>query len=184
MRPTDLADHELRRRWWAWTRVVRAFVTKPGAACRYDPAKYVAAHQGLVSACEVLAAATDGPAREYYRGLGDVVRPWLTTRSLEQADRELLVALYRRCCQIDSELNRGPRAALVLPRLLNGYAVLMAVALGLVIAAAVGGLTVVDDAIRPVRSTFRQLTTAQQLLAAGTVVVAAGGWLLWQTRRS
>jgi hypothetical protein len=185
MPPTEQAGHDLRRRWWAWTKVVRAFVTTPGAACRYSPTKYEAAHRELVSACEARAAATDGPEREYFRGLGDVVRPWLTTRCLEQADRELLVALYRRCSQIDRELNRGGRAVRAVPRFLNGYAALAIVALALVILAATGGLPgLVDEVVRPVRVALGQLTTAQQLLVAGAVVVAAGGWLMWQTRRS
>lgn len=185
MPPTELAGHDLRRRWQAWTKVVRAFVTRPGAASRYDPAEYEAAHQELVAACEARAAVADGPAQDYFRELGDVARPWLTTRSLEQADRELLVALYRRCCQIDTELNRGFRAVLVLPRLPNGYAVLAVVILGLAIVAAAGGMPgAVDDLTRTVRAVFRQLTTAQQLLVAGAVVATAGGWLVWQVRRS
>lgn len=185
MPPTELAGLDLRRRWRSWTKVVRAFVTKPGAASRYDPAEYEAAHQELVAACEERAAGADGPARDYFRELADVARPWLSTRSLEQADRELLMALYLRCYRIDGELNRGVRAVLVLPRLPSGYAVLAVVILGLAVVAAAGGMPdAVDDLIRHVRAPFRQLTTAQQLLAAGTVVAAVGGWLVWQVRRS
>ena len=90
--------------WRRWTKVVAWFAGRDPGRLRLDPAEYEALHRALLAACRALAQKAD-PGRAFpLDGLQQLVQPWITAASLEQADGELLADLLARCRVIDLEL--------------------------------------------------------------------------------
>jgi hypothetical protein len=97
--PASLATH-----WRRWSAVVELFARRRPARRRVDPREYRALYCELTASCRDLASAGDEAGRAYYERLEATVRPWLSLRALEHADREVLGSLLDRCRQVDREL--------------------------------------------------------------------------------
>ncbi len=61
-------------------------------------------YNALVQTCRLQAATTDGPTHELYQRLADLVTPWLTPKTLEREDREILFSLLSHCREAEQEL--------------------------------------------------------------------------------
>ena len=66
---------------------------------------YDALHKELVAACRAWSEGADGTDRRLYQKLGNLILPWLTPKTLAQADREILFSLLICCRQADQELD-------------------------------------------------------------------------------
>jgi hypothetical protein len=97
--PDSLAAH-----WHRWTAVVEFCARRRPARRRLDPREYHALYCELTASCRDLAYSGDEAGRDYYERLEATVRPWLSLRALERADREVLSSLLDRCRQVDREL--------------------------------------------------------------------------------
>src|SRR5262249_44383063 len=96
---TDVAV--LRRHWRRWTALVDQYARRRRGYSALDPQEYQRLHKDLLAACTSLNGASAGSQHDFYRGLANLVRPWLTLRVLEQADREILLDLLARCWEAD-----------------------------------------------------------------------------------
>ena len=61
-------------------------------------------YNALVQTCRLQAATADGPTHELYQKLADLVTPWLTPKTLEREDREILFSLLSHCREAEQEL--------------------------------------------------------------------------------
>ena len=61
-------------------------------------------YNALVQTCRLQAATADGPTQELYQKLADLVTPWLTPKTLEREDREILFSLLSHCREAEQEL--------------------------------------------------------------------------------
>jgi hypothetical protein len=99
----------LRKLWGRWTAIVEAFALRRPARHGVDPAAYRALRGELIDACRSLAGPAVGEEPGDVEGLEGLVRPWLSPRTLGQADPEILKGLLARCRQVERELG-GRRA--------------------------------------------------------------------------
>jgi hypothetical protein len=58
----------------------------------------------LVETCRVRAATNQGPNREFYQRLEDLVLPWLTPMVMERSDRDILFSLLCRSREVERAL--------------------------------------------------------------------------------
>ena len=91
--------------WRRWTEVVAWFAYREPGRLGLDPNEYDALHRALMRECQVQAEKAGADRAAWFRCLEQLVGPWLTTGSLEHADRELLADLLARCRIVDRELN-------------------------------------------------------------------------------
>ncbi|MGB2612891.1 MAG: serine/threonine-protein kinase [Isosphaeraceae bacterium] len=61
-------------------------------------------YNALVQTCRLQAARGDEPTQELYQRLADLVTPWLTPKTLEREDREILFSLLSHCREAEQEL--------------------------------------------------------------------------------
>ena len=61
-------------------------------------------YNALVQTCRLQAATADEPTQELYQKLADLVTPWLTPKTLEREDREILFSLLSHCREAEQEL--------------------------------------------------------------------------------
>jgi hypothetical protein len=177
--PTSL--DALKRLWCRWTDLVRLFAQRRPARLKIRPQDYQKLREEVLTLCEALADAADDPQRAaYYRGLADLVRPFLTPAVLARTDGEILFHLWTRCQQIDQELTPRPWrrtrsvAWIALPLVLG------AVAFALVLE--LGGVAIRTD-WAPIawlrlgwallRLTVHRLSDLQKEMAVGVLVVMA-----------
>jgi hypothetical protein len=119
----------VRRRWGEWTAVVARFAGRGGGRGLDLPA-YQDLYRDLVDRCERLAATADEGRRDFFRGLAELVRPWVQPHSLARTDPELLIALLARCRRAERDLGVTAEGSPWNPWLLP---VAAAVVLGLVV---------------------------------------------------
>ena len=111
----------LRADWSRWTTIVEAFAHRRPSRRWVDPVAYGTLHRRLLAQCR---AEADGPgASAGSEELESLVRPWLSPKTLAQADREILGGLLVRCRAVERRLGgrrrgftfRVPSARLLLP---------------------------------------------------------------------
>jgi hypothetical protein len=93
---------ELRQLWQEWTAVVEEFARRRNSRHLLPLQGFQKLRQDLLDLCRAYAN-RNGSAR-FYQGLESLVTPWLTLRTLEQADEEILVDLFARCREIEQDL--------------------------------------------------------------------------------
>jgi hypothetical protein len=99
----------LRARWSRWTAIVEAFALRRPSRRSVDPSAYQALRRELIDACRSASDPTEGVTPAYAEGLEGLVLPWLSPKTLGQADPEILRGLLARCRQVEREL--GGRGA-------------------------------------------------------------------------
>ncbi len=102
--PIDVPESgTLWKAWRQWTAIVEHFALRKSPH-RVNRNKYEKLYKLLVAASRSHAAKARGPRREFYLRLADFVLPWMTPRSLESTDRELLFSLLSYCRQFEQDL--------------------------------------------------------------------------------
>jgi hypothetical protein len=177
----------LRRPWRRWAEVVESFALRRPGRGRLREREYEALHRLPLQTCRSLADAAGEVRRGYYQGLEDLVRPWLTPRTLEQADGEILLALLARCRQVGRELGGSGWGPVARRAARRGLA-----------AAAVAGLYVVlsradwltrpaaecvREVCRQFRWAVRQSNEVERWLASGCVAVLVAMLVVWRSAR-
>ncbi len=104
------ADFELKTRWRAWMAVVERFALRRGHR-QIEPEDYQSLHRELLRVCRARVETADEVNRPFYERLVDLARPWLTPKSLEHSDREIIFDLLICCREADLELHGLPEAA-------------------------------------------------------------------------
>lgn len=113
MRPS-LANTDrpaLRAAWRQWTAVVSLYARRVRLRRGVDPAAYGVIHHEVVTICRGLVRQHEGAERAYYESLLDLAQPWLSVRTLTQADSAVLRDLLGRCQGVERDLG-GPRVNL------------------------------------------------------------------------
>src|SRR5260370_40612802 len=95
----DLCNH-----WQRWTRIVELFAKRKRGYRRFDPAWYTDVHDELLETCRSLAEMVDAEERVYFQDLEHLVVPWVSPKSFEVADRQILDDLLHHCHEIEREL--------------------------------------------------------------------------------
>jgi hypothetical protein len=67
-------------------------------------------HQQLLQTIRARAAVAEGPERDLYQELEELVTPWVSLRSLAREDREILGDLLAHCQHVERIL-KGPPAS-------------------------------------------------------------------------
>jgi hypothetical protein len=176
---------ELRRRLERWREVVELYAR----GFRGDPRKYAAAHGQLLQYCRETAQEAGDEQKPFYEDLEQIVRPWINTEALIQADKEILVEMLQRCRKAEREL--GGRSWLKarrrwvrpLLRLLAGAAGLA----GLVWAAVRWRLLLLSTfkgARYQITVGLDRLGTSERWMVGGTIAIIVAMILLSRTARS
>jgi hypothetical protein len=95
--------------WRRWTVIVDIFARRSLARRGVDPSVYNTLHRELIATCRSLADGAGDESRAYYEGLEELARPWLSPKTLAQADREILDGLLARCREVEAELGGRSR---------------------------------------------------------------------------
>jgi hypothetical protein len=95
--------------WCRWTAIVDR-VTLGQSLRRVEAQAYRKLYNELIEAFRSRAAVSDEPNRACYRKLENLVLPWLTPKTLENADREILFSLLWCCREAEHELGLPPSA--------------------------------------------------------------------------
>jgi serine/threonine protein kinase len=99
--------------WRQWTAIVEHFALRRSHG-KVNKITYEKLYKLLVAACRSHAAKAQGPRREFYLRLAEFVLPWMTPRTLESTDRELLYSLLSYCRRFEQDL-LDPTALLAEP---------------------------------------------------------------------
>lgn len=113
-RPSFRPIEPLPELWREWARLVGQFAGRNGSAVQLTEAAYGALYARITALCDEQADASS-EAREFFRHLGEVVRPWVTLNAFRLADAELLSELHARATALDRDLHGGRAAPLELP---------------------------------------------------------------------
>jgi serine/threonine-protein kinase len=109
--PVPPIDKAFQARFRQWTAIVERSLRRPGALRRMNRETFSALHRSLVTACEVQANAAQGQRRDFFRGLADLLKPWLSPDAIVQTDIEIRYQLVHLFQQAEQELNRWARAS-------------------------------------------------------------------------
>lgn len=170
--------------WRAWTRIIGLFAKRGRSSLRPSPGEYESLHRALLALCEDHATTS-----EYYRQLGEMVRPWITLHVLQVTDHGLLSELYKRCRRIDQDLHGGDesrdeRARWLTPTIVAW--VLVPCVLGVCAFSGLYGW--VSDKLNTwsfvVHLWWVRRTTAEVILLAGVVIGVAACFVVSRTHRS
>ena len=89
--------------WRQWTAIIEHFA-QDKSHIHVNKQSYDKLYRTLIAACRGRAAKAQGPRREFYRRLTDLVIPWMTPMVLESTDREILFSVLSYCRQFEQEL--------------------------------------------------------------------------------
>lgn len=87
----------LMEHWRRWTDVVAMFSKRRNARPQLQRREYCSLHNALVEACQSRAMQCDAEERDYFLNMKNMVQPWISLQTFEQAGHRLLVRLSRRC---------------------------------------------------------------------------------------
>src|SRR5579864_7654788 len=103
---------ELRRYWEQWTSIVELFARQRRTRKHVDPEVYEAVYNDVLHACRSIASMLDGEEQVYFQDLEQLALPWVSTKSFEHTDRDILSDLLTRCRRAERELGGRARAFL------------------------------------------------------------------------
>jgi hypothetical protein len=89
--------------WRQWTAIVEHFERRRPHG-NVNKQTYEKLYRTLIAGCRAHAAKAQGPRKEFYLRLADLVLPWMTPRVLESTDREILSSVLAYCRQFEHEL--------------------------------------------------------------------------------
>jgi hypothetical protein len=102
---------EVRRCWERWARLVELFALRRPERRRVKGKDYALVHRELLAACRQARTGAEPELQEFYNRLEVLAEPWLTTRTLDQADAEILLDLLARCRAVERQLGSRRRWA-------------------------------------------------------------------------
>jgi hypothetical protein len=105
------ASQALRKDWRCWIGVIETVARGRAARLHTHSAEYQALYQRLMDVSSAGAHSGEEAQRGFFEVMEATVRPWLSPRVLEQADREILSHLLERCRRIDRVLAGRGRAS-------------------------------------------------------------------------
>ncbi len=168
--------------WCRWTQVVEMFARRRPARRRVDPHAYRDLHRRLVLECRSLAGSPEEPRRDFYQGLEEIAAPWLSLRTLNHSDGEILGSLLARCRAVEQQLGHR-RTSPALIRVAQA-AVLVAAAAGAFLVLQTSGLDLqplvsrVKDSTGTAWGLVERSTEAQRIAVVGVVMIFASIRLL------
>jgi hypothetical protein len=174
----------LRQQWQHWTAIVESYARRRRTRHQVGLKDYNTLHRKLRATCRRLARANGTQKPGLFVRLEELVCPWLTTGTLEQADGDILWDLLNRCQHAGRELGVGRFAWLGhgAKLLLLGLAAVLAAILG------VGVLfrfrTPLEDAWWTVSYAVKDSSPIQQVSVAGVLGILFAMYLLSRTARS
>jgi serine/threonine-protein kinase len=128
--PLPPGETSLPEDWARWTAMVRALMGGRAKRRRINPRSFQALHMRLVESCEAQAKLAEGPRRDFYERLAELVKPWVRPGALLEADKEIRCSLYMLCQEAGQELDQfattlpangsGPTALASIRALLRG----------------------------------------------------------------
>jgi serine/threonine protein kinase len=96
-----LPPASLLKSWRRWTATVATFALGRRSRRFRDPRTFTTLRNELLATLRARAAEIDGPERDFYLALEEVISPWVHLRSLARQDREILGDLLARCRHIE-----------------------------------------------------------------------------------
>src|SRR5262249_10112066 len=105
------APASLLKSWRRWTATVATFALGRRSRRFRDPRAFTTLRNQLLATLRARAAEIDGPERDFYLTLEEVISPWVHLRSLARQDREILGDLLARCRQIERILKHRSKGA-------------------------------------------------------------------------
>lgn len=90
--------------WTQWTTIVDAAVNRRSAYLRSVEERYSEIHQRLLHACDRIASGEREPSEETLHEIRRLAEPWLTLRSLRDADFPILVDVWKTCQRVDADV--------------------------------------------------------------------------------
>jgi hypothetical protein len=168
--------------------VVEGFACRRRGWHRIRDGDYEVLHRRLLRACRSLAGTGAKARQAYYQGLEALAKPWLTTRVLEQADRDILLQLLACCRRVDRELGGGYSWRRIARRGVTWGLAAAAAAGGVFLLARADGLfrsaaEYVRDTGALLRWAVRQSSEIERWYAAGLVVVLIAMLVVWRAAR-
>jgi serine/threonine protein kinase len=91
-----------------WIEIIEHFVLQRSRRF-VNHRNYDRLYRMLVQTCRTRASTTEGPTRQFYQRLEDLVVPWMTPRAMECADREILWSLLSYCREAERALRDKSR---------------------------------------------------------------------------
>jgi serine/threonine protein kinase len=107
----NIPPSELMPLWLAlhqWIEIIEHFVLQRSRRF-VNQRNYDRLYRMLVQTCRTRAGTTEGPTRQFYQRLEDLVVPWMTPRAMESADREILWSLLSYCREAERALRDRSR---------------------------------------------------------------------------
>jgi hypothetical protein len=99
-----IAPAGLLKSWRQWTAVVECFALGRRSRRSRDKQAFEMLRKQLLTTFRARAAEAEGPERDFYRGLEELVSPWVSLWSLAREDREILCDLLARCHRVERVL--------------------------------------------------------------------------------
>jgi serine/threonine protein kinase len=96
---TPPLDTAFKEKFLQWTAIVERTLRERGTQQRINRQAFAALQRDLVGNCEAQARASEGPRREFFLNLANLLKPWLTPEALAQTDLEIhyqLLDLFQR----------------------------------------------------------------------------------------
>ena len=86
-----------------WIEIIEHFVLQRSRRF-VNHRNYDRLYRMLIQTCRTRASTTEGPTRQFYQRLEDLVVPWMTPRAMECADREILWSLLCYCREAEQAM--------------------------------------------------------------------------------
>ena len=174
--------------WRAWTQVVGQFAIRKRTSANLSAKDYEVLYREIVSQCETRAT-YEQSCGDFFRRLGDVVRPWVSLQAFRHADSEILTELYSQCLTIDRQMQGGRVTWSEFAHRHGKVIVALTTTLGVI---GIGVFTDVPTWAAETLSSWGRLVrlwllrrSAAEVILMTAVVALALGWLLVsRTRRS
>ena len=87
----------LRENWQRWSDVVALFSKQRNPRLALQRREYRLLHNALVEGCQSRAMQSDAEERDYFLEMKNMVQPWISLETLDQAGHRILVRLTQRC---------------------------------------------------------------------------------------
>ena len=180
----------LKKSWQRWTTIVELFARRRRNRHDVSGQEYRDVHKAILEASDALAATTEGEQRRFLFDLLELAHPWVTLKSLDRADCEVVAGLLVECQEVRRQLEGRSRLGERLRAL--GPLFLMVVVLAGVVAwlwptiQEKGAWRLLDDVegyFYQARYALMQTTFGERLFAAAAAITLGTVCLVWRSTR-